>query len=1363
MKTAPAKHPYETAPFFSWLFFWWTNDLMTLGRGHNTSPDTETRNINNDAGLTIDMMPHPPLDDQSRLLYTKLSQAWDHEVRTKGLDKARFYRAVMRCFGWHYMKYGVMVFTEGSLMMFVPFCLARIVRAMSAPDEYSLDERLGWAGGLVGANCCFAVLHHHLFFGLNRFGGRLRTAIQALLYKKTSQLSAQALTELTTGTLLNVMGSDLMRVEESIIFLHFVWVAVLVSGLCLYVMYSYVEYAALAGFLTVVLLIPIQSFTNFAFGKLRSKIVMYKDRRVKHVNEIVTAVRLVKMYTWEKAFAAIVNVLRLQEISTIANANYLGASNYAFGFTTPLLIALITFVTYDQIGGDLTPEKVYGTLAFVYPTRQMVAWFLPFGVRGYVELKVIFGRIESVLKGDEKPQVAHHSGLTTGVYLSGASMTWKEDATATQKDTSGNASGGGGTGFQLTNVAFTVTSGQVLGVIGKVGAGKSTLLHLLLGEIKHSSGTVNVNGTCAYASQVPWILTDSVRNNILFGRPYDPAWYKSVVRACALSRDFQLWPHRDDTYIGERGVTLSGGQRARISLARAIYGKEDIVLLDDPLSAVDVVVGRHIFQHVVLELLKDKAVILVTHQQQYLREVTNILVLDNGSVRSYGNYDTIASQLHEELKDMAQEEDETETATITNTGVGNENEDIPLTQPGENGPKQEDRTTGAVTWKTYKEYLSYSLGQSKRTVLLVLVWVLAVFTPQALYLVTDWWLSKWSDTPVKDRSGNYYVTVYGLLVAGTAVFAFARSLFITNRMTKAARLMHDSMFQGLLSAPTLFFDQTPGGRILNRFSQDLGVVDEQFVNVIVDLLSGVAITMGTVALVCALNPWLFLPVFPIVVSFFFIRRYYVQTIREVKRLQSTTRSPIISHLTETLHGIFTLRSFNAQDRFFEKLFDYQDDHTKPNYMFLMASRWLGMRLDLLCILFLVVTVFFGVTAVGDIPSGAVGVSLLYVVQLLGGLQWFVRQSAEAEALMISVERVLEFTHLPVESARVTPADNALPPLWPKHGKLEFQGASLKYVQDGAYVLKDISLTIPPGSKVGVVGRTGAGKSSLIAALFRLTELCEGKILIDGIDCKTLGLERLRSTFCVIPQEPLLFTATIQENIDPFTQYKEQDIWRVLKLSELSDYVESLEGGLKFKITEGGGNFSVGQRQLLCLARALLHDAKILIMDEATANVDYHTDGIIQKCIRQCFEKCTVITVAHRLDTIIDCDYIMVLDGGRLKEFDSPHLLLQDRGTIFSSLVDETGPQHSTRLRGIALASSSPDVKALPPAESNATTNPQHSLTPQNLMSLGVEVEKQLPMSKPETPPPPPQNATTITPRRDVQEPIEEEDNRIAYI
>ncbi|XP_051908226.1 multidrug resistance-associated protein 4 isoform X2 [Hippocampus zosterae] len=1209
-------NPAASANLLSKLIFWWLNPLFRAGYKRKLEEDDI----------------YPVLEeDSSEMLGQQLQRYWDHEVQvaTKELRKPKLSRVIIRCFWKIYSVLGLFTLVEEVIKVIQPVLLGYIIRYFEDYDPHNkaaLNETLGYAAGLSIFTIGLNLLHHLYFFNVQRVGMKIRVAMCHMIYKKALCLSYSAMGKTTTGQIVNLLSNDVNKFDDLTIFLHFLWVGPLQAAAVVGLLWLEIGPSCLAGMVVLMFLMPTQTLFGRLFSKFRSRTAILTDSRIRIMNEVVSGIRIIKMYAWEKPFAALVSDVRRKEIYQIMMSSYLRGLNMSSFFCASKIIVFITFTLYVLLGNKISASRVFVTVSLYTAVRLTVTLFFPSAIEKLYESRVSIQRIQEFLLLEE----------------------------------------------------MTKTSTP-------------------LPHAEKQDSAVEIQDLMCY-------------------------WDK----------DLELLPDGDLTLIGDRGSTLSGGQKARVNLARAVYQDADIYLLDDPLSAVDAEVGRHLFEQCICGVLKNKPRILVTHQLQYLKGADQIVVLKEGHMVAKGTY-TELQRSGLDFTSLLKKDEEEEphqsptdfsprSRTLSQNSVRSQASSGHSVQDGEHleaepvhTVAEESRAQGSIGLNIYIKYL-----QAGASVLVVVIALLLNILAQVAYIVQDWWLAYWAEeqgkldmnstmehnvTQVdKELDLEFYLGIYGGLTAATIIFGFVRTLLMFNVLVRSTQALHNSMFNAILRTHVRFFDVNPIGRVLNRFSKDIGQLDSIMPWTFVDFIQVFLQILGVVAVAVGVIPWILLPVLPLLIVFIFLRRYFLETSRDVKRLESTTRSPVFSHLSSSLQGLWTIRAFRAEGRF-QKAFDaHQDLHSAAWFLFLTTSRWFAIRLDGMCSIFVTITTFGCLLLRDQLDAGSVGLALSYSITLMGMFQWGVRQSAEVENLMTSVERVMEYTELESEAPWET--KKRPPPGWPSKGLVTFDGVSFSYSADGPRVLDNLKVTFQPKEKVGIVGRTGAGKSSLVSALFRLAEP-EGKIYIDGVLTSELGLHDIRQKMSIIPQDPVLFTGSMRKNLDPFNQHSEEELWNALQEVQLKGVVEELPGKLETVLAESGSNFSVGQRQLVCLARAILRKNRILIIDEATANVDPRTDELIQRTIREKFQECTVLTIAHRLNTIIDSDRILVLDAGRIHGYDEPYTLLLDPSSIFRKMVQQTGKQEAAAL--LAAAKKAYESRSRPNLSSGEADGPDRSL------------------------------------------------------
>ncbi|XP_053675062.1 probable multidrug resistance-associated protein lethal(2)03659 [Anopheles nili] len=1298
--------PRQRANFLSYIIFGWTIPIFFKGYKKE---------------LNTDDLYQPLREHKSDGLGNALCEAWEDELkqaRSKN-RKPKLLRAGFRVFGWEIALLGLVLLTlEMLFKVSQPFFLGKLV-AYYSRQEGDITEAYLYAAAVVLCSAINVLFIHPYMLSQLHLGMKLRVAACSMIYRKSLRLSKTALGDTTAGQVVNLLSNDVGRLDLAVLFVHYLWIGPLETLVVTYLMYREIGHSAVYGVLFLLLFIPLQAYLGKKTSVLRLRTALRTDERVRLMNEIIQGIQVIKMYTWEKPFAGLVAMARKKEIKVIRYVSYIRGILLSFIMFTTRVSIFLSLVAYALAGQVVTAEKAFAITAYYNILRTTMTIFFPQGIGQFAEALVSVRRIQNFMQYEEIESAQGVSMTASGDNeLTSSSLSELDEKSHIDPEpveTNNHLSDAGvivekavarwdpkATELTLDGVDLHVQPGTLVAVIGPVGAGKSSLIHAILGELPLESGRIKVNGDVSYASQEPWLFSGTVRQNILFGLPMNRDRYRQVVKTCALERDFHLFADGDKTIVGERGVSLSGGQKARISLARAVYRRAAVYLLDDPLSAVDSHVGRHLFDHCMRDYLRGKIVILVTHQLQYLQNADQIVVMMHGRVEAVGTYD----KLRKSGQDFAQllvapsgkEDDSTDTESMKRSGslYKRQNSESSMdsavgeTDVPEAKAVEERQKEGSIGYDIYRAYFRASGGTFVVLLILFMFLLSQLCASGGDYFLTYWVNKAEEKLPAVFATGNEdedrYIDIYiftGLTVA-TVIITLTRSMFFFRTAMKASRKLHDAMFNGITRASMYFFNTNPSGRILNRFSKDMGQIDEYLPSVTVDVIQIFLSLIGIVVVVAIVNPYNLIPTVVIGIIFYFMRAFYLLTSRNIKRVEAITRSPIYSHLSASLSGLSTIRAFGAEKVLVREFDSHQDLHSSAFYLFISTSRAFGFYLDVFCVIYIaIVTLTFFIR--GD-SGGNVGLAITQALGMTGMVQWGMRQSAELENTMTSVERVVEYDNVDPEPALEAEPDKKPPKEWPQEGRIKFEKVTLRYSPDpdSDLVLRDLNFEIEPREKIGIVGRTGAGKSSLINALFRLS-YNGGSIVIDARDTCQLGLHDLRAKLSIIPQEPVLFSGTLRYNLDPFDEYPDEKLWRALKEVKLEEAVNELPSGLSSKINEGGSNFSVGQRQLVCLARAILRENKVLVMDEATANVDPQTDKLIQQTIREKFNDCTVLTIAHRLNTVMDSDKVLVMDAGRCVEFGTPYELLTTEGgpKVFYGMVKQTGKSTFNTLLKIA--------------------------------------------------------------------------------
>ncbi|KAI5791332.1 P-loop containing nucleoside triphosphate hydrolase protein [Pyronema domesticum] len=1190
------------------------------------------------------------------------------------------------------------------------------------------------------------------------------------------------------GAIINLMAVDSFKVSEVCAYLHFLVAAVPVQVvIAVVLLYQILGWSSIAGISIMVILMPLNYIISARFSAIQKDIMAATDKRIHTTNEVLQNIRIIKYFAWEERFGQVVNETRTHELKQLRNRYILWAIAATSWYGSPLVITFLSFLSYTVIEKKDLNAPVAFTALSLFNVLRVPLDQLADMVTNVLQAKVSVDRVEEFLKEEETEkyhQLRHSKDLLEDpeapvIGFKDASFTWGSKQQAIAKGTA--------TAFQLQDLNIEFCPGELNLIAGATGSGKTSLLMALLGEMTHLKGSVYLPGehsredlipdpqtgltdSVAYCSQSPWLVNDTIRNNILFAAPFNNERYHAVMIACSLERDFQILDHGDSTEVGEKGISLSGGQKQRISLARALYSNSKHLLLDDCLSAVDSHTAKWIYDYCITgPLMQGRTCILVTHNVALcLPAAKHVVVMDNGRVLAQGSPDEVVnsgalgvdeqvlkssrSRPHSRMPSRVPSfvgEDATEESSANREANGHANGNGTAAngantngtaKPAEDAKKQasneETKSEGSVSWKVYAMYLA-AMGPWWYWVLVVAIFLLQ----QVGSVATSVWIRQWaakyetsassntsfvhsanvgaasfagtgcsatgscvfalptlapsSEIGIASNSGVnvwYYLSMYALLAFAYVFLSFLREVIVFAGSLKASRDIHNQLLHNVMRAKGRFFDSTPLGRIMNRFSKDLEAVDQEVAPVALGMIHSLGSVIAIVILITIITPgFLFAGLF-ITFLYVLIGIFYLRASRDLKRIESIQRSPLYQHFGETLSGIPTIRAYGDERRFVRDNLQKIDDHNRPFFYLWACNRWLGFRVDIAGALVAFFAGAFVVLNVGKIDAGLAGLSLTYAITFTDNVLWVVRLYAINEQNMNSVERVREYIEVDQEAPEIIP-DNRPPTSWPEKGAVTFTNYSTRYRPDLDLVLKGVSFSVSPGEKVGIVGRTGAGKSSLTLAMFRSLEAETGKIEIDGIDISTIGLRDLRQSITMVPQDPTLFTGTIRSNLDPFGIHTDAEIFsslrRVQLISELPEPAAPVSGDavdnttnknifldLSSPVSESGNNLSQGQRQLVCLARALLRAPKVLIMDEATAAIDYKTDLKIQETIREL--DCTTITIAHRLRSVVDYDKICVLDQGEVKEFDHPWKLIQMEGGIFRGMCESSDTMDQLR-------------------------------------------------------------------------------------
>ncbi|KAL5035647.1 hypothetical protein RTP6_003309 [Batrachochytrium dendrobatidis] len=1288
-----------------------TADFEKTGSITTTKPFTSSDRAENGTPTRSDVADNPPR--KGRTAPSLITALWD-------------------LLFWELAPYGLLRLVSDMAGVFAPYLIKYVVTfvvdsriaIISGKDAPPLAYGMGLAVAMFALQIVSTLLQNFFFYLSLSSGMALRAAFVGMIYRKSMRLTSAARQDFNSGKVTNIVSTDVARIETFLGMMHSMWTAPVQIIVITIFLISQLGYAALVGVAILVVLGPMQGKIYRILNNIRREVAPLADKRVKTTQEVFQGIRVIKFFNWEKPFLKQIQEIRKKEIALILRQNVITAFVMTLTFAVPVFCASLTFVIYG-INHDLEPGRIFSSLTWFNQLRFPLM-FLPQIIVGYADLKVALQRIQALFLAPELVDQAEISpNAIHAVEIVNGEFTWDSLPPTAPPVTSKPASKQRGYSFKNTSNSGTPTNtsestittentkkvpeistlrklniaiprGKLVAIVGSVGSGKSSLLNALVGEMKQVSGKVTFSSSLGYAPQQAWIQNTTIKNNILFGLPYEESRYLAAIRDCSLERDLAIMQDGDRTQIGERGINLSGGQKQRINLARMVYYNNDIVLLDDPLSAVDAHVGRSLFENCICGALAGKTRILVTHQLHFLPRVDYIIVMSNGEISEHGSYsDLMASNgefsslmgnyggVDEDANDadlMVSEVDQIDIDgkkrnedAVNSKRIG-DSLALAAKKDARELMQTEDRATGTVKGNVWMSYF-YSAGGWMFLFGLVIMLVLV----QGSRVGNDFWLVIWTNKSVPAFvSNSQYVGVYWAWGIFQAIATYLFGVFFAYQGTRAARVLHEGAITRVIKAPVFFFDTTPLGRIINRFSKDQDGIDNALMNSFRMFIQTLSSTISVFILIIYATPLFTVALVPVLAAYYVLQLYYRATSRELKRLDSLMRSPLYAHIGETLSGLPTIRAYREQDRFIVNNNKMVDTNNAPYFLLLAAQRWISLRFEILGGVLVFFAATFGVLARNNpsFTAALFGLSLSYALQVTSTLNWCIRQFTETEIAMNAVERVEYYANsVAIEPPEIT--DVRPPSGWPNTGNIEFKDISMKYAPDLPLVLQNVSFSISNNEKIGVVGRTGSGKSSLIQALFRMVEVESGSIVVDGMTTGKLGLADLRSGLGIIPQDPILFSGTFRQNLDPLGSYTDSELWGALEQANIKSRVTEAPGGLDGEVQENGENLSVGQRQLICLARAMLKKPRILVMDEATANVDYETDAIIQKCLREYFFDSTIITIAHRLNTIVDYDRVLVMEAGQIAEFDTPKKLMGIETGKFRSMVNDTGKQNIT--------------------------------------------------------------------------------------
>uniref|UniRef100_A0A093XXB2 Oligomycin resistance ATP-dependent permease YOR1 n=1 Tax=Talaromyces marneffei PM1 TaxID=1077442 RepID=A0A093XXB2_TALMA len=1221
-------------------------------------------------------------------------------------------------------------------VVFAPFTLRYLLifvqdsydARMDVSSSPFIGKGIGLVVGIIVMQVLQSLTNCHFQYRSMLVGGQTRSVLISAIFTKSMKLSNRAKIQGTTvtlkkpsingkkkqaetfqqdawtdGRIVNLMSNDTQRIFQASKVFHYVWSSPISIILAIILLVINLTYSALPGIAILVIGLVGVTYVVRTLSRRRDIINGITDQRISLTQEILQSIRFVKYFAWEKSFQSRLTDIRAKEIHSIQILLTIRSALGAVAMAIPIFANMLAYITYSLTDHNLNAAVVFSSLALFNCLRTPLNW-LPVAIGQAVDAWTSIQRIEAFLLAEEiQEQADLDREAPAAIQLNDASFTWEkpiETKTVDDDDDDDEDTNKHGEKsesphderqpFQLKSITMTAGRGELVAIVGAVGSGKTSLLSAIVGEMRKTSGQIILGGSKAYCPQHAWIQNTTIRDNIIFGKPFDPEWYQRVVEACALVADFKILPAGDMTEIGERGINLSGGQKQRINLARAIYFQSDIILMDDPLSAVDAHVGRHILENAICGLLKGKSRILATHQLHVLSRCDRVIWLENGQVITEGPYTellerhegfrTLVSQVSGGDQDNSQDENENHEDQPENESSGTATNDSSLKLV-----TAETKAVKSVPWSVYVTY-----ARASGSVFNIIGIFVLLVTFRGANIMTSLWLSYWSEDQFSLSRNQYtQIGIYAALAVlqGLLLFSFSAATSIFG--TRASKKLLEIATWKVLRTPVSFFDTTPLGRITRRFTKDIDWMD----NNLTDALRILFLLCKTSSSSCGQHKTMVnhnssqfaIAIIPLACALLIWTAYYRASARELKRYESLLDSSMYARFTEALTGVPCVRAYELQGQFTTRLISAIEDMGSAQFLTFGNERWLSVRLDAIGNTLVLVTGILVLIDRYNISPSISGLILSYSLSLVQLIQLTVRQFSDVEAAMNGSERIIEYTSLPSEAQLDL---NKTPPKWPENGQIQFENVGMRYRPGLPLALSNFNLNITGGERIGIVGRTGAGKSSILSTLFRMVELSSGKISIDGVDISTIGLHELRSKLAIIPQDPTLFKGTVRSNLDPFGDHSDLVLWNALRQSclipldpsssdsDLDKADTSLPRSLNrvtldSPVADEGQNFSLGQRQLLALSRALVRDSKIIVIDEGTSSVDQDTDKQVQRTIQHGFKGKTILSVAHRLHTVLNYDRICVMEKGEIVELGTPKALWQ-AGGIFSRMCQRSG-------------------------------------------------------------------------------------------
>ncbi|KAM7354188.1 ATP-binding cassette sub-family C member 10 [Cochliomyia hominivorax] len=1260
-------HAQDEANFLSRFFFYWVGPLISKGVAGNL------RTIDDLFDLP-DALNIPRLSEKLQICIS----------RSKNL-----FWALHKAYGKEFYLIGLLRFIADISSFAGPLLLGGLLRQWAAGKDTNEDD-FNWqpylyALGLFGTQLIYTFCSCHFNWRMSMIGMKMRIGVVSAIYRKA--LEARGLKD-ARPEVLNLMSTDTDRIVNSCISFHSFWSIPFQLFTTLYLLYTQLGAAFIAGVIFAAALIPINRWLAKRIGYYSQGLMTAKDARISATSETITGAKQIKLNAWEDVFINKILNFRKDELKFLAKRKYLDAWCVYFWATTPVLMCFLTFGVSVWMGNPLIASTTYTSVALLNLLIGPLNAF-PWVLNGLIEAWISIKRVQELMDLDNLDFSSYYNPIIKGSSITSADerpvvlefkeATFEYDMIKNDEDVQS-------TTFRLEKINMEVKKGDLICIEGPVGAGKSSLIAAIVAGINCLEGSICVQDFTTgfgYVPQTPWLQRGTIRDNIIWGSVFDEKWYKSVLYACALNEDL-IALGGDLVGVGENGRTLSGGQRARVALARAVYQNKKIYLLDDILASLDAHVARHIVKHCILNLLKSKTRIIVTRSVTLFYHANQILHIENGQLTP--------SEYMSESIDLSLEDSNDEADLVERRGSIDLDE-LQMAQEKQSVDSlmlEESREYGHLSMNVFACYWNaittplgiivlMSVGLMQLTRNLSDAWLAHWVTDTTLDNNTNtantlghvvqppWWGELANDTTPPTHTVGYYLGIFASLALTNSLMTLARAFLFAYAGLKAAKYIHDKLLNKVLYAKFSFFDVTSVGRILNRFSSDTYTVDDSLPFILNILLAQLVSLVGSVFISLYAMPWLSLVIIPMIPVYLSLQHRYRHASRDIKRLSSNALSPLYTHFTETLQGLVTIRTMRVSIRFQRDFHAKLEESIKAQLTASAAQNWLSIRLQLLGA-FLVggAGILAAITSAHATNPGLVGLAISYALGITHILSGLLNAVAETEQELVAVERIEQYLQTEGEEN----ADGSLnPPFgWPTQGALSFKNVQLSYREHLAPAIRNLNIKTEAFERLAIVGRTGAGKTSILAALMRIAPLSKGEITLDGVNLRTLALNVLRDRIGIIPQEPFLFEGTIRENLDPRSRYYDSEIWHAITNCSAATYLVQSLGGLDGKLDRGGINLSAGQKQLLCLARALLKNSKVICIDEGTSNLDNDSEFAMHQALRSSFKSSTVIFIAHRLNGLHNMDRIIVLDQGEIKEQGTPQELALNTNSIFYSML-----------------------------------------------------------------------------------------------